>query len=73
MPRRSWLLGGGVGKEPSTGPFMAFTRKGCCRQENGRKDRKSKVEWQRHPTPPQLAGALPLPWHGTATTVPSRK
>lgn len=40
------------GKEPSTGPFMAFTRKGCCRQEKGGKERKSKVEWQGHPTPP---------------------
>lgn len=55
VPRRSWLRGGGVGKEPSTGPFTAFTRKGCCRQGKGGKDRKSKMEWQGHPTPPRLA------------------
>jgi len=61
------------GKEPSNGPFMGFITKDCCGQEKGGKDRKSKMEWQGHSTPPQLARALPVLWHGTVTAVPSRK
>lgn len=52
------------GKEPSNGPFMGFITKDCCRLEKGRKDRKSKMEWQGHSTPPQLARAPapPVAW-----------
>lgn len=60
VPRRSWLLGGGVGKEPSTGPFDGLHKEGLLQAGKGR-ERQEKQSGMAEAPHPSSTGRGPAP------------